>query len=108
MRMCSNFSVRYASAKAAVSGEANSELLEGGGDGLPQCRRDLGHDAEPRVERAARLVEKQAEAVDGDVAPRARCGEQRSLRRDVDEVADQRGLRKPIERDIEWRLAGHA
>src|SRR5207244_6525446 len=42
--------------------------LESGGDRLPQCGSDFGHDAEPRIKRGARLIEQQAEAVHGDVS----------------------------------------
>ena len=74
----------------------------------PQRGRDLRHHAEPALERGARLVEQQPEAVDGDVAAHARRRQQRRFGRDVDEVADERALRQAIERDLERRLAGHA
>jgi hypothetical protein len=43
-----------------------------------------------------------------DVAAGARRCEQRRFRRDVDQVTDDRALRKAIERNLEWRLARHA
>ena len=73
-----------------------------------QRRRDLRHDAEPRIERRPRLVEQKTEAVHRDVAAGARRGQERRLGRHVDQVADERVVAQPIERNIERRLAGRA